>query len=250
MNYEIIKQCFFSAAEKITALCIIATLVGVLYFVGMAITDYSSVKNPENNVTTLSYEDFTKILKQTSQRLEDIATRPANSAHQVDPEKIECKPILEDILKMIFNIANKTGQILPRENLTDKIYDRCRASQKYISVKENLTNLLAELNKFNQSLSPNDSLDILDPEYALWTDFLELYFKTLDNRITKHNKNVIEQENINSKLKLDAAAKMLDAKMMFFALCLCIVFFAVICIERNTKAILSLRDTLNQNNVH
>ena len=244
MNYDSIKQFFFKGVEKIAALGIVVTLTGCLYFVGMAAINFVSIKEPEKSAATLSYESFREKLSQVAARLDQVSPKNVKPVHPVDVERLECNPILNNILDVIFEIAKKTGQILPKESLKDKLYDRCQRSKDYIDPKTNLSNLLAQLKKFEQDIKPTGNNDILDPQYALWTDFLEVYFQNLDENIKENRRMIREQNQINKDLKIAIDGNIIDAKMIFFVLCIFIVFFAIICIERNTKAILSLRETL------
>jgi len=244
MNYDNIKRFFFAGVEKIAALGIVATLIGCLYFVGMAVINYISIKEPDMSVSTLSYESFREKLAQVATRLEQVDSHNVKPVEVVDVERIECNPILNSILDNIFEIAKKSGQMLPKESLKDKLYDRCQKSKDYIDPKANLNNLLAQLKKFEQDIKPSGNNDILNPQYALWTDFLEIYFQNLDENIKDNRKKIGEQNQINRNLQKDIEGNIIDAKMIFFVLCICIVFFAIVCIERNTKAILSLRETL------
>ncbi|WP_165175480.1 hypothetical protein [Desulfovibrio sp. ZJ369] len=244
MKYDSMKRYFFSGVEKVAALGIVATLTGCLYFVVMAATNFVSIKEPEKSVTALSYESFRAELAKVAARLEQVSSQDVKPVDSVDAERMECNPILNNILDVIFEIAKKTGQILPKESLKDKLYDRCQISKEYIDPITNLSNLLAQLKKFEQDINLSADNDILNPQYALWTDFLEIYFQNLDENIKENRMMINEQDKTNKNLQRAIDENILDAKMIFFVLCICIVLFAIVCIERNTKAILSLRETL------
>ena len=98
MNYNNIKQYFFNCVEKIAALGIVATLTGCLYFVGMAAINFVSIKEPEKSAATLSYESFREKLAQVAARLDQVSSQNVKPVHSVDVERLECNPILNNIL--------------------------------------------------------------------------------------------------------------------------------------------------------
>ena len=248
MNYERLKQLFLDGVEKIAAIGICGTMIACLYFLGTAATSYFAIEEAELSVNTLTYENFKVKLDTAATKLDASMYQEPVKHSKMDVERMECTPILDEIIRVISQIADNTGQMIPRGSVSNKIYDRCHVTKEYIPIKENLSKLLIELQKFNQNYTDFASYDILDPQYALWTDFLEIYFRNLDDEIKKHNERIKAKNAENNNLELKIDKNIVDAKMLFIVLCICIVFFAIVGIERNTKAVLALRATLNDGN--
>jgi len=244
------RNYFLNTIEKVTLMTATISFVICIYYAAIYTINYLSIKDYNPDRIFVSYEMYQDHLGEFSNNLDSYIRDELSTNKRFDSEqeKLDYISELDAILKEIIKISSLTDKIIPNSSVVDRIYNKCVRLKKYIPIKENLKILQAEMINFTQNLEKTVKLDPLDIKYHTWTDFIEYYFDNLQEQIDKQRKyesNQLEQ-NINHRNEMRRLID--DGKIYIYIIISSIVIFMILCIVKNTNAIIELKNTINNNN--
>lgn len=242
-DYRILGISIF---EKIILICVILFICGIFYYGQGMLSAWLSIRPIERQVEQPQFADFTGSLAANAAAIEasvqESADKPAPPP--VDKERAEYAPLLDQISTALWNFADKTKQLVPQPAATEAIFERCRAVRDKIPLRRNLETLLAQLQALQQQADSLATMDRLDLRYFTWADFLNFYFKGVSRAIEDMERRQAEQISYNKMQKSRIEDDTKGILIIFALFCMGMMCFVVISIQRNTQAMLRLRDAL------
>lgn len=235
-----------SIFEKVIILCILLLLCGIFYYGQGMLSAWMSIQTIELNVEQPQYAEFSSSLEASAAAIEASVQQndDKSSPPPVDRERAEYAPLLDQISRALWTFADRTRQLDPLPSVTDAIFERCRAVREYIPLRQNLETLLAQLQALQQQADSLAAMDRLDLRYFTWADFLNFYFRGITRGIEDLKHRQAEQTSYN-KMQENRIEDDTKGLLVIFALfCMGMMCFVIISIQRNTQAMLQLRDAL------
>ena len=232
--------------EKVILLAVAVFLGGLIYYAHGIFEAYRSIKIIEDKIEQPPYTVFSQRITSKAESLEAAfsAATDRDLPQPVDRERAEYTPLLEQINKELWNFADRTRQLAPVSTVTDGIFEKCRAVQEYIPIRQNLETLLSQLRTLQEQVDALNALDRLDFRYYTWADFLTFYFDGVADAIEKMKMRKIALEHFNDKQEKKIEKGKKDALLVFSLFCIAMMCFVITSIQKNTHAILLLKDLL------
>ncbi len=244
-----LRNIFLSGLDKLLCLSLIIVLGFLGYHIFSMAGNYLSIGEAQVNIDSPEYQKYIDTLQQDKDKpveplIDDAPDTPPAPGPVIDEERVANQPLLDEILTVLTSIAFTTKQPLPTGKAMDSIYKACKSMKEHTPLEENLSMLKKQLTIFRDQASRLNGLDKMDLIYHNWADFLDYYFTRLKNNIAENERVIREQEIANAQLAADIVVHgkiALIAAAVFVVLTL---FFVIICIERNTRAMRQLREAL------
>lgn len=242
-DYRILGISIF---EKLVLLCIILFLCGIFYYGKGMLSAWLSIKPVEQQISQPQYEDFSSNVANNAAAIEALVKESAdnNAVRFVDPERAEYDPLLDEISRQLWNFADKTKQLVPKPEAATAIFERCRAVRDKIPLRQNLETLLQQLQTMQQQADSLATMDRLDLRYFTWADFVNFYFASVSEAIQAMERKQERQINYNKMQKSKIEDGMKWFLIIFALFCAGMMCFVVISIQRNTQAMLQIKDVL------
>lgn len=232
--------------EKVILICVILFLCGIFYYGQGILSAWLSIQSIERQIEQPQYADFTSSLAANAAAIEASVQESVDKAAPapVDKERAEYAPLLDQISTKLWNFADRTKQLVPQPAATEEIFERCRAVRDKIPLRQNLENLLAQLQTLQQQADSLATMDRLDLRYFTWADFLNFYFMGISRAIEDMERRQAEQISYNKMQKSKIEDDTKGILIIFSLFCMGMMCFVVISIQRNTQAMLQLKDAL------
>lgn len=232
--------------EKVILICVILFLGGILYYGQGIVSAWLAIRPIERQVEQPQYADFSGSVAANAAAIEasvqESADKPAPPP--VDKERAAYAPLLDQISTELWNFADRTKQLVPQPTVTESIFERCRAVRDKIPLRQNLENLLVQLQALQRQADSLATMDRLDLHYVTWADFLNFYFRGVAGAIEKMERRQAEQAGYNKMQKSRIEDDTKGILLIFALFCMGMMCFVVISIQRNTQAMLQLKDAL------
>lgn len=242
-DYRILGISIF---EKVILICVILFICGIFYYGQAMLSAWWSMQPIEQQIDKPQYTDFSSSLAANAAAIEASVQESVDKTvpPPVDKERAEYAPILDQISTQLWNFADRTKQLVPQPAATEEIFERCRALQDKIPLRQNLENLLAQLQNLQQQADSLATMDRLDLRYFTWADFLNFYFRGISRAIEDMERRQAEQVSYNKMQKSKIEDDTKGLLIIFSLFCMGMMCFVVISIQRNTQAMLQLKDAL------
>lgn len=234
--------------EKIVAILVVVLFCACAYYALGAAHAYLLIKEPKLDVRQPEYEQFSQRIKAEAAALDAGDSEKPRGAIKsvVDGERAEYSDILDQIDKDIRDFAEKTGQPRPTPKLIDNVFEKSRNVRNFIPLRQNLEALHLQLTALSSQAEALTKLSRIDYEYYTYTDFLDFYFQSINEKITKQRQRYREQEEFNKVQSGKLENDLKYAVILFVFFCGCTLLFVIISIEKNTRMMM-LRVSLIEN---
>lgn len=240
------RTLFFSTLEKLVMAALLLALCLCGYHLVQMVREYMAMTKSEIRIAYPDYTQFQNAHKATYDALHTSMTeeKKVSPPSPGDPEKLACRERLESIVKTILEFSKAAGQVRPGDGLEENIFRRCRSLRQHIPLMTNLDMLQQQLNVLVSKAEELRKLDRLDVAYYTWADFLEFYFDNLGQTIRSQEQQQREQEAASLQREKTISREWERCKALFAMMSLLVLFFVFLAIEKNTRMMGQLRDTL------